>query len=115
MISVGSYDGVVAGWDSRNNPKLLANIKPPKKKDDRLSPTRDLPPTPSSTPLPLSFAIANHEGSVKVVSSSRSGLMFSCGSGEKARGKRFVEPHPLLNHILYCATSLLTRAPTHPR
>lgn len=82
VISVGSYDGVVAGWDSRKNPKLALDDKP--QKDSRLSPTRGLPPTPSSTPLPLSFAIANHEGSVRVVSSSKSsGLMFSCGSGEK--------------------------------
>ena len=66
------------------NPKLA-------KRATSLSPTRDLPPTPSSTPLPLAFAIANHEGSVRVVqcapsspstadSSSKPPLMFSVGN-----------------------------------
>ncbi|GMI04893.1 hypothetical protein TrLO_g15132 [Triparma laevis f. longispina] len=84
IISVGSYDGVVAGWDSSKNPKLPQNLSPKSRETKNLSPTRDLPPTPSSTPLPLSFAISNHEGSVRVVSSNQTktgkpGLMFSCG------------------------------------
>ncbi|GMH84076.1 hypothetical protein TrVE_jg11167 [Triparma verrucosa] len=84
IISVGSYDGVVAGWDSSKNPKLPGNLSPKSREVKNLSPTRDLPPTPSSTPLPLSFAISNHEGSVRVVQtlhnkSGKPGLMFSCG------------------------------------
>ena len=52
--------------------------------------TRDLPPTPSSTPLPLSFAMNSHEGSVRGVAIAPSSdgnppLMFSIGSDNALR------------------------------
>jgi WD40 repeat protein len=84
IISAGTYDGCVAGWDSAKNPKKLL----PPAAD--LSPTRGLPPTPSSSPLPLSFAMSSHSGSVRVVSvpscaSASPPLMFSFGADQVLR------------------------------
>ena len=99
IISAGTYDGVVAGWDSSylNGSKVSTKSSNDSESDDEGSPSNKNTSLTASNasgenPLQLSFAMAAHEGSVRAlaVSSTNYGvtsppMMVSAGFDEMIR------------------------------